>query len=186
MPKPLSLVAPGAIPIFVPRDFAKRPALAALVAETISTWSYAEHALGRSLAGMSRGSSTAAMKRYAETRRFSGKNNSKKEILAEAAKTHLLEPYRGTFLCVMDIVSDYASKRHEFAHHIWGSVEELPDAVLLVHPKYLFGHWGAANDWIVEFAAHPGKAGTPPKFITDLARIMQRVDRYAGQNVAVA
>jgi hypothetical protein len=53
---------------------------------------------------MLRGSSTAAMKRYAETRRFSGKNNSKKEILAEAAKTHLPEPYRGTFLCVMDIV----------------------------------------------------------------------------------
>lgn len=64
MPAFLSDVAPNELPIFVPRLLGQRPALAALVTETISTWSYAEHALGRSLAAMSRGINTAEMEDY--------------------------------------------------------------------------------------------------------------------------
>jgi len=175
MPRSLSKVAPGETPIFVPRDFAKRPTLAALVAETISTWSYTEHAFGRSMAGMLRGSSTAAMQQYADTRRFSG-TNSKSEILKTAAKKYLPKPYRDTFLGVMDIVSDYASKRHEFAHHIWGTIETLPEAILLVDPKHLFGHWGAANDWVAGFAANPGNVGTAPILSTDVVEVWTKAD----------
>jgi hypothetical protein len=121
---------------------------------------------------MLRGSSAAVMQEYADKWMF----RDRRKILEREAKAHLVEPYLGTFLCVVDIVSKLATKRHEFAHHIWGSIEELPDAVLLVHPKYLFGHWGAANDWIVAFAADPGKAGTTPKFSTDIVEVWTNDD----------
>jgi hypothetical protein len=64
MPVVLSDLAPNETPIFVPRLLGERPQLAALVAETISTWSYAEHALGRSVAAMSRGINLAEMEAY--------------------------------------------------------------------------------------------------------------------------
>ena len=175
MPKLLSQVAPSANPTFGPRDFAKRRALAALVAETISTWSYAEHALGRSLTGMSRGSSMAVMQQYAETTRFSG-HNGKKTILSEAADANLPEPYRSTYLCAIDIIASYASKRYEFIHHIWGIDESLPEAILLVDPKYLSGQWGAANDRSSGFGADTRNGGSGLKFRSNVVEVWTKGD----------
>jgi hypothetical protein len=70
MPALLSDVAPNERPIFVPRLIGQRPSLSALVAETISTWSYAEHALGRSVAAMSRGINAAEMRTTSTTGDF--------------------------------------------------------------------------------------------------------------------
>ena len=64
MPDLLSNRLPNAVPIFVPRSLGERPELAALVLETISGWTFAETALGRSVAAMSRGINAAEMETY--------------------------------------------------------------------------------------------------------------------------
>ena len=116
-------------PIFVPRLLSERPQLAALVAETISTWSYAEHGLGRSAAAMSRGINLAEMEAYSA----SGLRDRLK-IVRRIARTELHDPYLTLFLKVLGIISSLGHRRHAFAHGIWGTVEAFP-ADLLVEPS---------------------------------------------------
>lgn len=129
---------------------------------------------------MLRGHSPTATQEYAEKRTF----YSRRLILEREAKVHLVEPYLSTFLSVVDMISELAVKRHAFAHHVWGNVEALPDAVLLVDPKHLFLRWGAANDWVAAFAADPSSvvrrstmsAGTDTKFNADLVEVWTKDD----------
>jgi hypothetical protein len=148
MPALLSDVAPTQVPIFVPRLLGQRPNLAALVAETISTWSYAENALGRSVAAMSRGINAAEMEAYIRDWRLAARM----KIVRRVAKAELQDPYLPTFLKGLDVIDRFAKRRHAFAHGIWGTVEALPDALLLVDPEHSFRHWGKANDWLAAFA----------------------------------
>jgi hypothetical protein len=147
MPALLSDVAPSELPIFVPRLLGQRPVLAALVAETISTWSYAEHALGRSLAAMSRGINAAEMEDYIDNWRLPARM----KIIRRVATAELAAPYLPTLLKVLDVIAGLATRRHAFAHGIWGTVEALPGALLLVDPEHVLRHWGAANDWLAAF-----------------------------------
>lgn len=52
---------------------------------------------------------------------------------------------------MLKIIETLAQRRHAFAHGVWGTVEALPNALLLVDPQHLFRHWGAANDWLAAF-----------------------------------
>lgn len=148
MPALLSDLAPNTTPIFIPRLIGERPRLAALVAETISTWSYAEHALGRSVAAMSQGINSAEMEAYIADWRLPARM----KIVRRIAHAELQDPYLTLFLKVLDIIGNLARRRHAFAHHIWGAVEALPNALLLVDPTHLLRHWGAANDWLATFS----------------------------------
>jgi hypothetical protein len=158
MPALLSDVAPNELPIFVPRLLGPRPELAALVAETISTWSFAEHALGRSVAAMSRGINAAEMEAYIENWRL----HARMKIVRRLATIELPEPYLTTFLKALDVIGGLAKRRHAFAHSIWGTVEALRNALLLVDPEHLLRHWGAANDWLAAFKE--GGAGAVNRF----------------------
>ena len=172
MPKSLFQIAPSEVPIFVPRDFAKRPELAVMVSETIATWAYAENSLGKSLAAMERGKSAVEMKKYAKAHVFSNK----KVILEKAARAQLTGLYLSTFLGTVDVISRFAKRRNAFAHGIWGTVEALPDAMLLVDPKHLFAHWGKANDWVDDFARDPGAVGAASHFNSANVEVWTRTD----------
>jgi hypothetical protein len=175
MVKSLFEIAPAAQVIFVPRDLAKRPAHAALIAQTISSWNYAEHALGRSLASMTQGGSAAVMAGYASTFRFAGRNSRVSTLVTEA-ESRLTEPFRGTYVAALFVIMKFAQRRHDFAHHIWGCTDDAPDVALLVDPDHLFGHWGAANDFIAGFAADPGTAPKLPVMDTSLIQAWTEAD----------
>ncbi|WP_428530713.1 hypothetical protein [Rhodopila sp.] len=153
MPARLSDLAPNETPIFLPRLLSQRPKLAALLAETISTWSYAEHALGRSVAAMSRGINSAEMEDYIADWRLP----KRLKILRRIAGAELQDPHLSLFLKVLRIIEKLAKRRHVFAHGVWGTVEALPDALLLIDAEHLFRHWGAANDFLAVFSQ-----GGPP------------------------
>ena len=148
MPARLSDIAPNETPIFLPRLLSQRPNLAALVAETISTWSYAEHSLDRSVAAMSRGINSAEMEGYAAELSLS----KRLKIIKRIARTEVPEPYLSLFLKMILIITSFAKRRHAFAHGIWGNVEALPDALLLIDAEHLFRHWGVANDFLAAFS----------------------------------
>jgi hypothetical protein len=73
------------------------------------------------------------------------------KIVRRVATTELPEPYLTTFLKALDVIGGLAKRRHAFAHGIWGTVEALPNALLLVDPEHMFRHWGKANDWLAAF-----------------------------------
>jgi hypothetical protein len=157
MPALLSDVAPNEVPIFVPRLLSQRLELAALVAETISTWSYAEHALGRSVAAMSRGINSAEMEGYIADWRL----QKRLKILRRIARAELQDLHLSLFLKVLRIIIKLAKRRHAFAHGVWGTVEALPDALLLIDAEHLFRHWGAANDFLAVFSQGGPSAISP-------------------------
>jgi len=127
------------------------------VAETISTWSYAEHALGRSVAAMSQGINSAEMEDYIREWRLPERLKTVRRI----ARAEMPEPYLSLFLKVLDIINTLGVRRHAFAHGVWGAVEALPANLLLVDPKHLLRHWGAANDWIHAFSEGGAGAVNP-------------------------
>jgi hypothetical protein len=147
MPALVSDLVPNARPIFEPGLLGQRPALAALVAETISTWSFAEHALAKSVAAMSRSINSAEMEDYINDWRLPARM----KILRRVASAELPAPYLTMFLKVLDVIARLAKRRHAFAHGIWGTTDALPDALLLLDPAHIFRHWGAANDWVAAF-----------------------------------
>lgn len=49
------------------------------------------------------------------------------------------------------MIAGLAKRRHAFAHGIWGTVEALPDALLLMNSEHVLRHWRAANDWLAAF-----------------------------------
>jgi hypothetical protein len=157
MPALLSEVAPDELPIFVPRLLGQRPHLAALVTETISTWSYTEHALGKSVATMSRGINAVEMEDYIANWRLPARL----KIVRRIARSELTEPDLTLFLKVLDVIEQLAHRRHAFAHGIWGAVETLPDALLLVDPEHVLRHWGVAYDWVAAFSEGGPSAVSP-------------------------
>lgn len=175
MPPLLSDVVPNEVPIFVPRLLAEQPHLAAIVAETVSTWAYAEHSLGKTVAAMSRGTSTEAMRDYADRWRFSDR----KKIIIKLAKTKLSTPYLETFLKTVDMIASLAKRRHAFAHGIWGAVEALPGCLLLVDPEHIFMHWGVANDWLARFVSNAGPLGRTKPLDNKLVEVWSMADLRA-------
>lgn len=66
-------------------------------------------------------------------------NAAKIATVTAAANTLLKDEVLEAFDAIMPLVRAAASQRHEFAHHLWGASDDIPDALLLVDPKHSLG-----------------------------------------------
>jgi hypothetical protein len=58
-------------------------------------------------------------------------------MLLSAAEVALQKDDWVLFQAVIKAISPARRTRNDFAHHVWGSAAQIPDALLLVDPKYL-------------------------------------------------
>lgn len=142
-PQPLWKVRRNAIPNFGHQALRKRPQLAIRVAETVAAWAQAEVALGLTAATLLGGNASTVMAMHASLNGFQPRADS----LLAAARTRLSAEDGDLFEATLGVIRKAATKRHEFAHWLWGHCDELPDALLLVEPKELWARSAQVHEW---------------------------------------
>lgn len=60
---------------------------------------------------------------------------SKKAVLLAAAQKALPSWKYVLLQAVLKVTKSSRDERNDFAHHVWGTAEELPGALLLMHPN---------------------------------------------------
>ena len=134
--QPLSRVVPpnkGVDLHFMNQDtMARRPMLAALIAETIAEWSQVECSLGVILAVILE---TEAQTGLAMLLTLTSSNN-QMTMVSAAAKAKLTVADEELFSAVLSLVRSAAKDRHKFAHWCWAYTSVLPDALLLIAPTH--------------------------------------------------
>jgi hypothetical protein len=116
-----------------PMAMSERPVLAAKVAEVIGIWSSIEMEI-LSIA------TDILHTEYVVVAAMLGALTSSdaKSAALLAAMTAVLDPADvATFVKVREATKASRKRRNEFAHHIWMCSEDLPDALLIIDPKYL-------------------------------------------------
>lgn len=139
MPQPLSKVKPDAGIWFDADGLRKHPQLAAYAMEVIARWSHIDKMLAELLADMMRSADIAvAMAMYQAI--FGGE--SKRAALLEAAAEHFGPKSSDYHLvrAVLECNQAFRNRRNDFAHHMWGTSKDIPDALLLVDPKVWVKH----------------------------------------------
>ena len=154
MPRTLFEVDRYAAPIFVARALSERPLLAALVAEVIALWSYVEGNIAKGLSAMMGGKAAAVIAMYNSVVSFSARQR----MVLQAAKSDLDDHHHRMLRAVLK-VTDRSELRNSFAHDIWGNLEKLPTALLLIESKEMATRFGAAHTWIDAFSKDPGAVG---------------------------
>lgn len=134
MPNPLSRVKPKAtFSIVPPAAMSKRPSLAVKVAEVISIWASIETEilfLATDILDADYVAVSAMLGALTSS-------EAKTAALIAAATAVLDSSDLALFSKVRAATKASRDRRNEFAHHIWMCSDELPDALLLVDPKYL-------------------------------------------------
>lgn len=130
-PQPLSKVRRSAVPLFGYHALGRRPQLAIRVVETVAAWAQVEVALGLTAATLLGANASTVMAMHASLNGFQPRADS----LLAAARTRLPERDGDLFEATLGVIRKAATRRHEFAHWLWGYCDELPEALLLVEPK---------------------------------------------------
>ncbi|ANL45305.1 hypothetical protein AMC87_CH00571 [Rhizobium phaseoli] len=117
-------------------ELKKRPHLAARVAELIGIASGIDHGMAIILANLLHASPEPAFAMFTE---IMDAGNKRAMILAAARAALKPEDFE-SFEVVSAVVRSQIDVRNKFAHWIWGACEQVPDALLLVDPRYLLGH----------------------------------------------
>jgi hypothetical protein len=131
MPQPLSQV-PGVTTFGFGTDtISAFPDLANLVLKTISAYSVADARLAEILAVLLKSEARAVVAMYTQIT-----SSDVKKGMLKAAAAAILEPVPLSILnAVLDALDAPRNRRNDFAHHLWGWSEQLPETLLLIHPK---------------------------------------------------
>ncbi|MFK0331036.1 hypothetical protein ACIQUB_07920 [Rhizobium sp. NPDC090275] len=139
MPQPLSNSITKESPYnlaFNADELRTRPLLAAKVSEFIARASALDHGMAMVLVSLLHASPEPAFAMFSEVL---DAGNRRAMILAAARSTLDAEHFE-----MLEVVSNAVRMqidvRNKFAHWLWGGCEQLPDALLLVDPRYLLGH----------------------------------------------
>lgn len=99
----------------------------------IEIWAFTDSRLAYILAEMLHSDFEAGVGMYLA---LSG-GEGKRAVLFAAARATLPPEDQLLFQAIMKLTKPARDRRNDFAHHIWGYSKDLPDAVMLVDPRYL-------------------------------------------------
>ncbi|MBD3732960.1 MAG: hypothetical protein IE934_09620 [Sphingopyxis sp.] len=130
MPQPLDRVHPAPT-ISVTPSALSNSAYAGHVAFVIATWAHIDGDVGSLLARMLKADIATGTAMYLAL--IGGE--ARKAALAAAAK-EALPPWQQHLLsAVIKATKPSRDQRNSFAHHAWGTADELPGTLLLMHPR---------------------------------------------------
>jgi hypothetical protein len=134
MPQPLSSINPEyTVQEWGAGALRKYPNLAALAMEVIGIWSYIDMKLGGILAHFMRADlETATIMHQAIV-----SMEARIGVLRAAAEHVMPKDDFELFAAAISTTRASQTARHDFAHHVWGICEKVPDALVLTAPKYM-------------------------------------------------
>lgn len=137
--KPLSHIKNVANISFAPGSVGKRPKLAPHVMHVIELWSFADARLlfiGRHCLGGNAFVSTAMMQS------IDSQTAQRAMVLAGVKQTLPASKFK-LFDAAFHTTLGSRKVRHQFAHHYWGTSDDLPDALLIQDPKHAHNEMAA-------------------------------------------
>lgn len=149
MPQPFSRVAKYSRFRFSGDALLLRPQLAPYVATVINTWSHCDTSLTEILSNFLSADFEVVNQMYQAV----VSTNARKEMLLAAAKHALGEESDDYLLltAVFRVTRASRKRRNEFAHHLWGCSDKIPDGLLLLNPS-------CASEMLAAHAEHWAKA----------------------------
>ena len=136
MPQPLSLVAPYANVEIGNVGFgtiARRPDLAVLSMAAIAAWAHVESFMLRAYVELAGGSDADAAAVYLALEGAGPKT----KVIAVLAERKLSAAHLALLRAILKVAKSGQKERDKLAHWIWGTSEELPEALLLADPRNL-------------------------------------------------
>lgn len=182
-PQPLSRVNPKANIIFHPNVLLKTPALGVLPMTVISHWARIDAVLATLLSGMLKSDLMIGLAMY---QRLMG-GEARRSALDGAAKEALNESDYNLYLSVLKVIKPSRDRRNDFAHYMWASSPELPDALLLIDPKAVVKHLAQHDQFIINIpilGAH--RAKLPETIDRSLVQVFRDTDLNAEIKAAEA
>lgn len=161
--QPLSRVRTKANIYFGVAAFQKNPDLAILPLLVIARWSTIDGTLALLLAKMLKSDIAIGVAMCQAL----ASGEARRDALSAAARASLQRADLNLFDAVMKVIKPSRDRRNEFAHHIWGYSEDIPNALLLAEPKEV------AN-LLINFEAH-NRTKDKGKFAHDLDRSRVKV-----------
>ncbi len=135
MPERLFDVAPDGQLFFGPGVLRRSP-FAADVAYIIALWAHIDGDLASILSRMLKADIAVGTAMYLSLVNSGGQRSA----LNAAAKEALPEWQQLLLQTIGSVAETSRTKRNQFAHRVWGHSSELPDAILLTHPKTIVNH----------------------------------------------
>lgn len=132
-PQPLSSKKPKASVYFDAGTITGRPDLSGLVMNMINCWSYTESQFARILSHMLKTDFRIAVSMY-ELLFSSG---AREAALLAAADHALSDEDKQLLQAILKVIKPSRNRRNDFSHHLWGHSPDVPDALLLIHPKVM-------------------------------------------------
>jgi hypothetical protein len=134
MPQPLSSISPEfTVQLWGAGALQKYPDLAALAMEVIGIWSYIDMKLGGILAHFMKADlETATVMHQAIV-----SMEARVGVLRAAAEHVMAKEEYELFAASLSTTKASQSTRHDFAHHVWGICDNVPDALILTAPKHM-------------------------------------------------
>ena len=124
-----------------------RPQHAALVMRVISLWSHADNIL----AGLVTSFLDSDFETVTTMLQALTSGDGKRAAINAAAIATLNQEDLKLYQAVMKVIKPSRDRRNDFAHHLWGFVEEIDDALLLVDPKYVAMNYAQTKAAIQKF-----------------------------------
>lgn len=146
MPQPLSTFTPESksgsqLINFTPNAIFQRPILAVKVMLVISLWSHIEHSFARMMGAFLK----TDFEIITEMLLALTSGEGRRAAIDGAAKAALTDDDYFLYQAVLKTTKPSRDRRNEYAHHMWGIVNFIPDSLLLVDPRY-FTRLDAKND----------------------------------------
>lgn len=137
MPQPLSKICPGANWSWSTHAIDQVPALAPHICKIFSSWAAVEYSLEMLFLSVTRGSSRSALAVFDSLE----SERAKFGAIRAAARVHLQQSDVIALEAVLAMVKSAGKLRNRFAHHLWGTVEQVPDRLLLTPPDVASRIW---------------------------------------------
>jgi len=131
MPQPLSQVRPRTQIAVDALYVLNYPEFATQVMRVVAHWAHIDGNLASTLSLMMKADVATGAAMYTA---LNGADARKAALLA-AAKEALPEHLYVVLRAVLKATAFSRSQRNEFVHHVWGVADQLPDALLLLHPN---------------------------------------------------
>jgi hypothetical protein len=131
MPQPLSRVKRDAEIEIGPGGLLAHPNFAVMVTQVISAWSYIDGTFAALVAQLLKADIAAGAAMY---QALNG-SEAKRAVLLAAVDANHPEWQQLLLRAVLKAIKPSRDQRNDFAHNIWASSKQLPDAVLLIAPE---------------------------------------------------
>ncbi len=130
-PQPVNRIRPDTKVDFDPSKLANKPHLIALPMTVIATWATIDSIIAELLAYLIKSDLAVAVAMF---HAIKNQDAQRQAVLAAAEKT--LTPDDHKLLSAIWKASKASrDRRHEYAHHLWGIPDNIPDALALMDPK---------------------------------------------------